>query len=47
MPEYLTGPRVGVSGPGGEGETFPWRFWIPGEPSVSAYRAAVTRVRKR
>ena len=46
-PEYLTGPRVGVSGPGGEGESFPWRFWIPGEPSLSAYRAAVTRVRKR
>lgn len=47
VPEYLTGPRVGVSGPGGEGETFPWRFWIPGETSVSAYRAAVKRVRKR
>lgn len=33
-----TGPRVGVSGPGGDGERFPWRFWLDGEPSVSAYR---------
>jgi len=47
VPESLTAPLVGVSGRGGEGKSFPWRFWIPGEPSVSAYRAAVTRVRKR
>lgn len=33
-----TGPRVGVSGPGGDGEVFPWRFWLEGEPTVSAYR---------
>src|SRR5690606_19898137 len=31
------GPRTGVSGPGGSTE-YPWRFWIPGEPSVSPYR---------
>ncbi|MDO5083227.1 DNA-3-methyladenine glycosylase [Arachnia propionica] len=37
---WLTGPRVGVSGPGGDGERFPWRFWLPDEPSVSAYRRA-------
>jgi DNA-3-methyladenine glycosylase len=33
-----TGPRVGVSGPGGDGDAYPWRFWIEGEPSVSVYR---------
>ena len=33
-----TGPRVGVSGPGGDGTAYPWRFWVDGEPSVSAYR---------
>lgn len=44
-PEHATGPRVGVSGPGGDASAYPWRFWIPGEPSVSAYRAAVARRR--
>lgn len=34
-----TGPRVGVTG----GATRPWRFWIDGEPTVSAYRAAKPR----
>lgn len=33
-----TGPRVGVSGPGGDAGAYPWRFWIDGEPTVSAYR---------
>jgi DNA-3-methyladenine glycosylase len=33
-----TGPRVGVSGPGGDGDRHPWRFWLSGEPTVSAYR---------
>jgi DNA-3-methyladenine glycosylase len=32
------GPRVGVSGPGGDGVAFPWRFWISGDPTVSVYR---------
>lgn len=32
-----TGPRVGVSGEAG-GAAFPWRFWLPGDPTVSAYR---------
>ncbi|WP_392541860.1 DNA-3-methyladenine glycosylase [Oryzobacter telluris] len=41
-----TGPRVGVSGAGGDGDAFPWRFWLDGEPTVSAYRAAVTRNRR-
>ncbi|GAA2742204.1 DNA-3-methyladenine glycosylase [Terrabacter aerolatus] len=33
-----TGPRVGVSGPGGDGTSYPWRFWLDGEPTVSPYR---------
>jgi len=41
-----SGPRVGVSGPGGSGELFPWRFWVPGDPTVSPYRAHVPRVRR-
>lgn len=40
---HRAGPRVGVSGPGGDGERYPWRFWLPDEPSVSAYRAATRR----
>ncbi|KUG51432.1 hypothetical protein AVL62_08750 [Serinicoccus chungangensis] len=38
-----TGPRVGVSGEGGSAELFPWRFWLAGEVTVSAYRAAAPR----
>ena len=38
-----TGPRVGVSGAGGDGGVFPWRFWLDGEPTVSAYRPGVVR----
>ena len=38
-----TGPRVGVSGVGGDGTLYPWRFWLDGEPTVSAYRVARTR----
>lgn len=40
------GPRVGVSGAGGDGDRYPWRFWLPGEPTVSAYRPAVPRGRR-
>jgi len=40
-----TGPRVGVSGPGGDGDVFPWRLWLPEEPTVSAYRPAAPRTR--
>jgi DNA-3-methyladenine glycosylase len=32
--EFRTGPRVGVAA----AADIPWRFWLPGEPSVSAYR---------
>ena len=42
-----TGPRVGVSGPGGDGQTFPWRFWSVGEPTVSLYRAGTSRRRPK
>jgi DNA-3-methyladenine glycosylase len=34
---FETGPRTGVAGPGG-GLEYPWRFWIPGEPTVSPYK---------
>lgn len=40
-----SGPRVGVGGPGGDGTSYPWRFWIDGDPTVSAYRAAKPRRR--
>lgn len=38
-----SGPRVGVSGPGGDGAAFPWRYWLTDEPSVSTYRPAKPR----
>ncbi len=41
----VTGPRVGVSGPGGDGAAFPWRYHLAGEPSVSAYRPGRPRRR--
>ncbi|WP_426986735.1 DNA-3-methyladenine glycosylase [Pseudarthrobacter sp. Y6] len=40
--EFMSGPRVGVSGDGGSA-TFPWRFWLPGDPTVSRYKAAKVR----
>ena len=39
VPDYATGPRVGLRG----APERPWRFWIPGEPSVSVYRPAKPR----
>jgi len=39
---FEQGPRTGVSGPGGE-PSYPWRFWLPGEPTVSPYRRAARR----
>ena len=38
--EVASGPRVGVSGVGGDAGRFPWRYWIAGDPTVSAYRRA-------
>jgi DNA-3-methyladenine glycosylase len=37
-----TGPRVGLRGDPDR----PWRFWLAGEPTVSAYRPAVVRRRR-
>ena len=37
-----TGPRVGLRGASDR----PWRFWLTGEPTVSAYRPAAPRTRK-
>src|SRR5690242_18850956 len=41
--EVVAGPRVGVAG---DGAHQPWRFWLAAEPSVSAYRPAVSRRRR-
>jgi DNA-3-methyladenine glycosylase len=39
---HMTGPRVGVSGPGGDGVMYPWRFWLAGSSSVSIYKPGRT-----
>lgn len=39
---WAQGPRTGVSGAGGS-DAYPWRFWIPGDPTVSPYRASTRR----
>jgi DNA-3-methyladenine glycosylase len=44
-PDVATGPRVGVSGAGGDAERYPWRFWLVGDPTVSVYRASANRRR--
>ena len=41
---FETGPRTGVSGVGGSRD-YPWRFWLPGERSVSPYRAHLPKKR--
>lgn len=43
---WATGPRVGVSGAGGDAVAHPWRFWLPAEPTVSVYRPAARRRRR-
>lgn len=35
--DVAIGPRVGVAGVAGT-DVFPWRFWIAGDPTVSAFR---------
>jgi len=40
--KIISGPRVGIA----RAAEVPWRFWIEGEPTVSAYRANVPRKRK-
>ncbi|WP_127473562.1 DNA-3-methyladenine glycosylase [Microbacterium sulfonylureivorans] len=37
LAEVAAGPRVGVAGAAGTA-AFPWRFWIDGDPTVSAFR---------
>lgn len=37
LASFQTGPRVGVAGTAGT-HVFPWRFWIDGDPTVSAFR---------
>jgi DNA-3-methyladenine glycosylase len=39
--EIRSGPRVGVT----QAAEYPWRFWIDGDRTVSAYRRAVPRKR--
>jgi DNA-3-methyladenine glycosylase len=41
--EVETGPRVGVT----RDAERPWRYWVAGDPTVSVYRPAVKRVRRR
>ena len=38
-PEISAGPRVGVT----SAHDVPWRFWVTGDPTVSAYRRHVPR----
>jgi len=38
-----TGPRVGLR----KAAERPWRFWLDGEPTVSVYRPAAVRTRRR
>ncbi|GAA5157026.1 DNA-3-methyladenine glycosylase [Ornithinimicrobium tianjinense] len=42
-PGVSTGPRVGVSGDGGDASLYPWRFWLTDDPTVSVYRPATPR----
>lgn len=37
LDDVSTGPRVGVAGVAGTA-AYPWRFWITGDPTVSAFR---------
>jgi DNA-3-methyladenine glycosylase len=44
-PPFVVGPRTGVSGPGGDADRYPWRFWIDGDRTFSPYRPAPRRTR--
>ena len=35
----VRGGRVGVNGPGGDSQRYPWRYHLAGDPHVSAFRA--------
>ena len=43
---FEQGPRTGVSGAGGTTD-YPWRFWIPGDPTVSPYKVSLPKKRSR
>jgi DNA-3-methyladenine glycosylase len=43
---FLQGPRTGVAGAGG-GTDYPWRYWLPGDSTVSPYKASVPKKRAR
>ena len=43
---FEQGPRTGVSGAGGTID-YPWRFWIPGDSTVSPYKASLPKKRPR
>lgn len=43
---FEQGPRTGVSGAGGTTD-YPWRFWIPEDPTVSPYKASLPKKRPR
>jgi len=43
VPDVSRGPRVGISAAADR----PWRFWLTGDPTVSAYRRHVPRVRAK
>ena len=42
--DVATSPRTGVSGAGGS-DAYPWRFWLPGNPTVSPYKRCTPRNR--
>lgn len=42
-PTIATGPRVGIGGEGADPARFPWRLWLVGDPTVSAYRRPASR----
>jgi len=43
VPDVSQGPRVGISAAVGR----PWRFWLTGDPTVSAYRPYTPRARPK
>ncbi|MCF2533734.1 DNA-3-methyladenine glycosylase [Yinghuangia soli] len=44
--DIRTGPRTGVSGPGGDADAFPWRYYAAADPTVSPYRPHTPKTRR-